>query len=169
MIVFFFILFGCAFFYLFCHFRPSPEELMQKVFAYDLYHIKERCKKDHGYTDEDMIFLERELKRFLIMGMLKEDKNAKIGMYSKDVDNLWHSFILFTREYQNFCATTVGFFIHHAPEVNKERKDAERTPEEWKEKRQAYKRFIEVYEQLFAEKIHPIWLLDGVEKVEMHG
>ncbi|MEM8667426.1 MAG: hypothetical protein AAGG48_07925 [Planctomycetota bacterium] len=32
-----------------------------------------------------------------------------------EVDEVWHAFILFTREYEEFCSCAVGRFIHHAP------------------------------------------------------
>lgn len=32
-----------------------------------------------------------------------------------EVDEVWHAFILFTREYEEFCSTAVGRFVHHAP------------------------------------------------------
>lgn len=31
------------------------------------------------------------------------------------IDNIWHEFILFTREYQAFCNEHFGRFIHHSP------------------------------------------------------
>ncbi len=34
---------------------------------------------------------------------------------SKMVDVGWHTFILYTKEYADFCEKTAGYFIHHAP------------------------------------------------------
>lgn len=51
-------------------------------------HMISRCKEEYGYSDEDMVILERELKRYLILSLVKD---AGRGMYSKDVDNLWHT------------------------------------------------------------------------------
>lgn len=34
---------------------------------------------------------------------------------SRAVDTAWHAFILFTRDYADFCAATFGRFIHHQP------------------------------------------------------
>ena len=41
-----------------------------------------------------------------------------VGMPSVLVDELWHAYLLFTREYQQFC-NEVGHFIHHTPETDK--------------------------------------------------
>lgn len=38
-----------------------------------------------------------------------------VGMPSKVVDEAWHQFILFTREYKSFCEQAFGRFLHHTP------------------------------------------------------
>lgn len=42
-------------------------------------------------------------------------KNKNVAMPSQAVDVAWHEFILFTKEYQNFCRRALGRFIHHTP------------------------------------------------------
>lgn len=36
-------------------------------------------------------------------------------MPSQVVDEAWHNFILFTKEYKKFCNGTFGRFLHHIP------------------------------------------------------
>lgn len=31
------------------------------------------------------------------------------------IDEMWHNFLCFTKDYQEFCLTYFGFFIHHNP------------------------------------------------------
>lgn len=31
------------------------------------------------------------------------------------IDEMWHNFILFTKEYHDYCMNKFGFFIHHNP------------------------------------------------------
>lgn len=38
-----------------------------------------------------------------------------LAMPSQVVDVAWHEFILFTRNYQNFCRSALGRFLHHTP------------------------------------------------------
>ena len=33
------------------------------------------------------------------------------------IDAMWHTFILFTRDYADFCEHHFGVFLHHVPEV----------------------------------------------------
>jgi len=40
-----------------------------------------------------------------------------VSMPSQVADELWHEFILYTREYQQFCRKAFGGFLHHTPAV----------------------------------------------------
>lgn len=133
----------------------NEQDIINRVLNYPMPHIIARCQKDHKYLDEDMPILESELKKYLILAIVHKDSKLGRGMYSKDVDNLWHSFLLFTREYAAFCHDHAGFFIHHVPEI-----DEQLTPEKLMETQQDFVAFIENYETTFHEEIHPVWLLD---------
>jgi hypothetical protein len=37
-----------------------------------------------------------------------------------NIDEMWHTFILITQDYADFCNNYFGEFIHHAPEVGEE-------------------------------------------------
>ena len=38
-----------------------------------------------------------------------------VAMPSQAVDDAWHEFILFTRQYAQFCRSAFGRFLHHTP------------------------------------------------------
>jgi len=40
-----------------------------------------------------------------------------IAMPSQVVDEMWHEFILYTRNYEAFCRRAIGRFLHHTPAV----------------------------------------------------
>lgn len=42
---------------------------------------------------------------------------------SKEVDEAWHEFILFTRQYADYCIKKFGRFIHHVPDMPLEGED----------------------------------------------
>jgi len=39
------------------------------------------------------------------------------------IDEMWHNFILFTKEYQKFCKEHFGFFFHHLPASKQEKEN----------------------------------------------
>ena len=41
--------------------------------------------------------------------------NCMMHTEMRELDDMWHTFLLFTKEYQEFCLTHFGYFIHHSP------------------------------------------------------
>lgn len=134
----------------------SDRAIVEYITEYDMTNMINRCKKDFHYSDDDMITLERELKRFLILCTIEKNKDVEMGMYSNDVDNLWHTFILFTKEYAAFCNNVSERFIHHVPTIN----SAPLTTEQKEKNITDFYAFVERYETFFNEPIDNIWLLD---------
>lgn len=90
---------------------------IQKVMNYQMPNIVARYCKDYKVSQEDAKIHEVELKRYLILaGDLNEGED--LGMMSTEVDNLWHTFLLFTKDYQTFCNEMFGKFIHHVPKID---------------------------------------------------
>ncbi|MCF2947585.1 hypothetical protein L0668_05655 [Paraglaciecola aquimarina] len=50
-------------------------------------------------------------------------QNQIVAMPSQVVDVAWHEFILFTREYAQFCSKGLGRFLHHTPAEAMKSKD----------------------------------------------
>lgn len=65
---------------------------------------------EYGYAEADARELFEETKRFLVVGRLADQLLAP----SLPVDRMWHSFILFTKDYHDFC-DLLGGYIHHRP------------------------------------------------------
>jgi len=68
-----------------------------------------------GLAVKDHQLVARALRQFFL-SYLKSGKR-RVAMPSQVVDDLWHEFILFTRDYQVFCQTAFGTFLHHTPAV----------------------------------------------------
>lgn len=75
---------------------------------------RQRFAQSHpSLTAEQCAQVFEELKTyFWICG---RNKNGMASMPSQIVDDAWHEFILWTREYSIFCESALGFFLHHIP------------------------------------------------------
>ena len=62
-------------------------------------------------TQREMVFV--GLKEFFHLCNLSGRR--MVSMPSQVVDDAWHEFILFTRQYQRFCDQGLGRFLHHTP------------------------------------------------------
>ena len=56
-----------------------------------------------------------EFKKYIYLVKINKDK--PIAMVSKQVDEVWHQFILFTQEYHEFCRNIFGKYLHHIPKT----------------------------------------------------
>lgn len=121
----------------------SPDEKrtrIERAMAFDMRPVLSRYVIDTGVSKQTAREHERELKRFLLVCALN-DTGRPIGM-AGPVDELWHTFILFTKEYADFCRQVAGRFLHHAPAVPG---DGRRVLQ------QGYTRFQDRYTDLFGE------------------
>lgn len=66
-------------------------------------------------TPKDCQLVAQGLRQFFL-AYLQGGKQS-VSMPSQVVDTLWHEFILHTREYQRFCTSAFGQFLHHSPAV----------------------------------------------------
>jgi hypothetical protein len=71
-------------------------------------------RKTHpALTEKDEFLVARALRSFFLIHL--RTAPAGIGMPSRVVDDLWHEFILDTREYSAFCDQAFGAYFHHIP------------------------------------------------------
>jgi len=62
---------------------------------------------------KDMSLVARALRQYFLAYLAGGRKF--VSMPSQVADDLWHEFILYTREYQQFCKQAFGGFLHHTP------------------------------------------------------
>jgi len=62
---------------------------------------------------KDRQLVARALRQFFIAYLTSGRKF--VSMPSQVVDELWHEFILYTRQYERFCQKAFGRFLHHTP------------------------------------------------------
>lgn len=93
-------------------------------------HVLERYQKDYPSNKLSAEKAFAELMKFfwLQTKFCSDKKNDKtnsalefeFGMHyeMREIDDMWHTFLLFTRDYHAFCNKYVGEFIHHTPNTN---------------------------------------------------
>ena len=85
---------------------------IKAAFDFPLAHVLARYMKDHGVSQADAEIHDRELRRYLCLAA--RDPGAGWPMVPA-LDPLWHTFLVFTKDYQRFCQTLGVPFIHHQP------------------------------------------------------
>jgi hypothetical protein len=68
-----------------------------------------------GFVRKESALVGNGLRQFFLAYLMSGRRH--VSMPSQVVDDLWHEFILYTRDYQDFCAKAFGRFLHHTPAV----------------------------------------------------
>ncbi len=76
--------------------------------------LKQKLKNKHpALSDAQMDLVFQGLRDYFYI--CNKAKRRMVSMPSQVVDDAWHEFILFTRNYQLFCQKALGRFLHHTP------------------------------------------------------
>lgn len=103
-----------------------------QLFEYKNNHVIRRYERDYPHnklSGEDSF---NELMKFF--WVIQQHKNAKkkypenkkldfiCSIYPEmsEMDDMWHTFLLFTKDYMFFCKYYFGEYIHHAPNTDEE-------------------------------------------------
>ncbi len=134
---------------------------LEKILSYQNDDVVARFAEDHGVSlsDSQEIFL--EMKRWLWLCAKRKvalENGAEffqVPLFNEAyaIDLMWHTFLLYTRDYADFCETHFGFFVHHQPRSQAERnlwQEKIRTNADaaWEERRRDLKK---VYSYLYDE------------------
>jgi hypothetical protein len=100
-------------------------------------------------TPEEAEALFTEVKRYIVICAL--DNTKSWHMYSLRIDECWHQFILFTRQYMEFCKNYFARYIPHSPSNAPEVKTAKPVTTT------TFEDFTRRYEDLFGAPPSDIW------------
>jgi len=123
------------------------EALKQSVMSYDHEGLIKKYCYENEVTETEAMNAFTELKKFLfICGVTSERLSPSV-----ELDGIWHQFILFTKDYMDFCTGYFNRIIHHFP-------DTEFTAETKKANNVSYTRAYEIAEEEFGSLNPDYWI-----------
>jgi len=117
------------------------------IMGYPFTQVKEKLLMKGEISPDAVDEAINEFRKYLSLVALGY---KSVAMVSREVDAVWHTFILFTKDYAKFCQEAFGFFLHHQPSIPSQPIDPS-----------ARRRFVEAYRQEFGE-LPRIWAV-GLE------
>jgi 2-polyprenyl-3-methyl-5-hydroxy-6-metoxy-1,4-benzoquinol methylase len=102
------------------------------VLRYQNENVVDRFIVDHDASPRQAATLFEDAKRWLwLCAVAQRDKELGVQDVpdmiifetQTDLDEMWHTFLLFTRDYVEFCHQYFGFYIHHAPTPEREKRE----------------------------------------------
>jgi hypothetical protein len=105
-------------------------DLLSDILLYKNKAIIARYQEEYKASPEEAAEIFQEWLKYMYLCKLHIVKNItsfQCAIYAdiKKIDDMWHTFILFTREYDLFCQKYIGHFVHHAPNIDHEEKTSE--------------------------------------------
>ena len=86
--------------------KPVPE-----ILAYQHERVLDRYATDYGVSPEEAKRRFDAFKEFMVICAVKPGPKVT----SEPIDRMWHTFLLFTKDYRYFCEEYLGLFINHEP------------------------------------------------------
>lgn len=121
--------------------KKNIEKIVATAMKYDMSDVMERYAEKTRLPPDVLKEHEREIKRFLALSAANPGRYGMRG----PLDELWHTFIIFTSSYARFCQLLGGGFIHHLPETPKSKSGS------GPKKHNLYANFLEDYKKVFKE------------------
>jgi len=105
----------------------QAKTVFSKISAFDFRNVLARYMSVYNASPDAANETLVELKRWLTLCVLHRDNRYATG---GKVDDMWHTFILFTKDYAQFCHDIAGSFIHHTPATKSDDMEAQKRSDE---------------------------------------
>lgn len=95
-------------------FIPSLEDII----SYSNGDVVDKFLETYHLPPDEAEDVFKEMLKWLWLGSAaKEDGFDKLVVHEDlfILDEMWHTFILFTRDYTDFCERYFGYYLHHTP------------------------------------------------------
>ncbi|MCG7400252.1 glycine-rich domain-containing protein [Caballeronia zhejiangensis] len=108
---------------------------------HDLRPVIARFCESQQETPERAERIADELRHFLVLCARSKDEGYAIR---DPIDEMWHTFLIFTKDYFTFCSNLGKRYIHHEPVGDRSDPDAGKT------RLESYQRLLADYERTFG-------------------
>jgi hypothetical protein len=135
---------------------------LESFLRYKNSDVLERYLKDFGGTRKEARAVFGEMLKWFYLNARaiaassrQEPVQCVITSDLAKIDDMWHTFLLFTWDYSQFCERYFGYFFHHLPANGREPKVS---PLESKRQR---RRFYEHVYDVLGENTFRQWFMNG--------
>lgn len=128
------------------------------VIYYQNKNVIARYCKEYNKSEEFANEVFFDLMKWLYVAKKCRDEGfgAQITSSLYEIDNMWHTFILFTRDYAQFCETYFNKFMHHEPNTSTNDEPRIMSVNDKIE----LKRYLDILVNEFGEKTMNVWYVD---------
>mgnify|MGYP003387872369 CR=1 FL=1 len=89
----------------------SNEVVLNEIILYEHIGVVARIMKELNMNEKEAKELFDDAKRFLFLSVTTDEKISPTTL----IDEAWHTFLLYTKDYYDFCFKHFGRMVHHKP------------------------------------------------------
>ncbi|MBD8238356.1 hypothetical protein IFT96_18630 [Pseudomonas fluorescens] len=100
---------------------PIKVASLQKIMQYENPDLIIKFCKEWSVSQDEAKDIFEETKKFIFLAAQCQTECFDISVYQQMqvIDEMWHTFLLFTDQYYHFCEEYLGGFLHHFPFTRK--------------------------------------------------
>lgn len=94
---------------------------LQEILEYRNSRVISKFREEYYFDEKETDEIFKDILMWLWLAAKTEDEKLCSMFHSMAVlDKMWHSFLVFSRDYELFCKTDLGKFIHHEPHTRED-------------------------------------------------
>jgi hypothetical protein len=135
--------------------KKKQRATLATVLRYRNPDVLDRYLKDFGGTRKEAEHVFQETLKWLYLIQCEGSTECCITGDLTKIDDMWHTFILFTPDYTAFCRKLCGYYLHHQPTTGREPRISAR------EQRRRDRRYLELVYDTLGEETFQEWFFSG--------
>jgi hypothetical protein len=103
--------------------RPRKVCTLRRALAYENRHVVRGFMTKYAVSLSEAKSLFNETKKYLWLSAVAIERGMPLPIITNEIvviDEMWHNFVLFTKEYRDYCDDCYGFYVDHGPATGEE-------------------------------------------------
>ena len=144
---------------------PTVGCSLRRALSYKNRDVVARFAKSFRVPEEESAGIFEECKKWLWLHTVPGAPPLEMMTEFLIIDEMWHTFVLYTRDYARYCRSRFGVFMHHDPTSLREQERTRRALEKdadavmRKRRRQRERQYRHIADHLGADTLR-LWYVD---------
>jgi hypothetical protein len=131
--------------------------------------VLRRYMKDYGASKKEANLIWLELMKYLYLASYCNNHKIMVGLpffdqVNNKIDQMWHSFLLFTKDYREFCNCYCGIFLDHAPSDHTDKSKSLKNPDHYNKTKENLKNYLGLVYKIWGKETLEKWFVHKIYK-----
>jgi hypothetical protein len=131
--------------------------------------VVERYMKECNANEEEANLIWLELIKYLYIAAYCNHNKIAIELpffdqVNNKIDEMWHRFLLFTKDYREFCNCYCGVFLDHVPESDLDDSRSLKNPDYYQKTKENLKNYLRLVYEIWGMETFENWVIKKIYK-----